>query len=217
MHGEQVSPIAVCLMRWLRLHYKVSHQLCARRKKVSVEEQRAQIYDRFSRGGKLHTWSMSIYEPLELMKLYKSIIPAQYTLTQWWCQDFDARWDQDLLSASEIPMEMVLEGLYKSNLQDYVQLQTVLAMGELENIRNTGQTSCSSLKTTVGDMLIRQWRQETSEPEKGDSCSFLHKLASGNRCGEERDERTIVFSCTYSEGTDWRKIHSVQRFSQRKV
>ena len=33
-------------------------------------------------------------------------------------QDFDVRWDQAPLSASEIPTEMVLEGLYKSKLQE---------------------------------------------------------------------------------------------------
>ena len=43
-------------------------------------------------------------------------------------QDFDTRWDQALLSASETPAEMGLEGLYKSELQDSVQPQTVLAM-----------------------------------------------------------------------------------------
>ena len=37
-------------------------------------------------------------------------------------QDFDVRWDQALLSASETPTEMLLEGLYKSKLQDSVQL-----------------------------------------------------------------------------------------------
>ena len=29
-------------------------------------------------------------------------------------QDFDTRWDQALLTASEVPTEIVLEGLYKS-------------------------------------------------------------------------------------------------------
>ena len=46
-----------------------------------------------------------------------------------WCddvQDFDARLDQALLSAIETPSEMVLEGLYKSKLQDSVQLQSVV-------------------------------------------------------------------------------------------
>ena len=41
-------------------------------------------------------------------------------------KDFDARWDQALLSTSETPTEIVLKGLYKSNFQDSVQRQTVL-------------------------------------------------------------------------------------------
>ena len=41
---------------------------------------------------------------------------------------FDVRWDQALLSASEMPSDVILEGLYKSKLQDPVQLQTVLAL-----------------------------------------------------------------------------------------
>ena len=32
-------------------------------------------------------------------------------------QEFDTRWDQALLAASELPTEMVLEGLFKSKLQ----------------------------------------------------------------------------------------------------
>ena len=39
-------------------------------------------------------------------------------------QDFDTRWDQALLSASEIPTEMILEGLYNSKLQHSVQRRT---------------------------------------------------------------------------------------------
>ena len=64
-------------------------------------------------------------------------------------QDFDVRWDQALLSASEIPTEMVLEGMYKSKLQDSVQLQTVLGLYDQETVRNNGQTSCLRLKTSV--------------------------------------------------------------------
>ena len=64
-------------------------------------------------------------------------------------QDFDTRRDQALLAASEIPTEMVLEGLYQSKLQDSVQLQTALALYEQENIRNNEQSSYSRLKTSA--------------------------------------------------------------------
>ena len=43
-------------------------------------------------------------------------------------QDFDVRWDEALLSASDMLSDVILEGLYKSKLQDSVQLQTVLAL-----------------------------------------------------------------------------------------
>ena len=62
-------------------------------------------------------------------------------------QDFDTRCDQAPLAASEIPTEMVLEGLYKSKFQDSVELQTVLAMHEQQNVRNIEPPSCSRLKT----------------------------------------------------------------------
>ena len=63
-------------------------------------------------------------------------------------QDFEKRWDQALQAAGEIPTEMVLEGQYRSKLQDSVQLQTVLALCEQDNIRNNEQPSCSRLKTS---------------------------------------------------------------------
>ena len=44
---------------------------------------------------------------------------------------------------------MVLEGLYKSKLQDSVQLQTELALYEQENVRNNEKPSYSRLKTSA--------------------------------------------------------------------
>ena len=70
-------------------------------------------------------------------------------------QDFDTRWDQALSAAIEIPTEMVLEGFFRSNLQDSVQLQNVLAFYEQEivskqrtakllQIEDNGKTSYGS-------------------------------------------------------------------------
>ena len=56
-------------------------------------------------------------------------------------QDFDVRWDEALLSASEIPTDVILEGLYKSKLQDSFLLHTVLALYDQETVRNNGQPS----------------------------------------------------------------------------
>ena len=47
-------------------------------------------------------------------------------------QDFDTKWDQALLAASEIPEENVLGSVYEMRIRESVQLQTVLAMCEQE-------------------------------------------------------------------------------------
>ena len=73
-------------------------------------------------------------------------------------QDFDTRWDQALLSASEIPKENVLESLYKFDIRDSVQLQTVLAMYDQAIDRDRAMPSYQRLKTVVGryiDQVIR--------------------------------------------------------------
>ena len=43
-------------------------------------------------------------------------------------------------TSSDMPSEVILDGLYKSNLEDSVQLQTVLALYDQQTVRNNGQT-----------------------------------------------------------------------------
>ena len=57
--------------------------------------------------------------------------------------------DQALLSASDMPSDVILEGLYKSELQDSVQLQTVLALNDQGTVRNHVQTHYLRLITSV--------------------------------------------------------------------
>ena len=54
-------------------------------------------------------------------------------------QDFGVRWGQAL--ASEIPTDVILERLYKSKLQNSVQLQTVMALYDQEVARNNGRNT----------------------------------------------------------------------------
>ena len=48
-------------------------------------------------------------------------------------QDFDRRWEQALLSASDPSSDKILEGLYKSKLQDSFHLQTIMALLQSRN------------------------------------------------------------------------------------
>ena len=95
-------------------------------KRVSVEELRAQKDDRFLRGRQIahmiceHFRSTAAYEAVQGLSDLSKI-----RLQNDDVQDFDTRWDQALLAASDIPTAMVLEGFHKSKLQDSAQLQTI--------------------------------------------------------------------------------------------
>ena len=108
-------------------------------KRVSVEEERAQKYDRFLQGRPFahmiceHFRATAACEAVQgLSDLFNIRLQNDDVL------DFDTRWDQPLS-----------EGLYKSKLQDSVQLQTGLATYEQENVRNTEPPNYSRLKTLV--------------------------------------------------------------------
>ena len=85
------------------------------RKRVSVEEQRAQKHDRFSRGRQIacmifeHSRATGAFEAVKGLSNLFSI-----SLQNDDVQDVDARWDQALLTVNEIPSDVILEGLYKS-------------------------------------------------------------------------------------------------------
>ena len=108
-------------------------------------------------------------------------------------QDFDTRWDQSLLASSEIPTEMVLEGLYKSKKQDSVQLNIVLALCEQENIRNNEQPNYSRLKTSVrhhiGPTLrSRNFRAWNEIVERG----TVTKIRKGRKASVEREVEKML-------------------------
>ena len=87
---------------------KASRQACALLK-------RAQKYDRFLRGKQigymLNEHLSEIYEAVQGLSVFNTRLQNDDV------QDFDVRWDQTLLSASETPTEMVLEGFFKSKLR----------------------------------------------------------------------------------------------------
>ena len=96
--------VATALERLLNTHVHF-------RKRVCVEEQRAQKYDRFLRGRQI---SYMIYEHFRATGAFEAVQGLSDVFNmrlQNDVQDCDARWDQAQKSASEIPTEMILEGL----------------------------------------------------------------------------------------------------------
>ena len=173
------------------------------RKRASVEEQLDQTYDRFLRVRQVaymiheHFRATGVYEAVQGLSDLFNIHMQNDDV-----QDFDVRWDQALLSASEIPTEMILERLYKSKyLQDSVQLQTVLALYDQETVRNEGQPSKSRLKTSVSlridhTMRTRNFRVRNEWPrvkkERKPTLIWRWDALSGKQMDKVRKETHAV-------------------------
>ena len=86
-------------------------------RKKSVDEQRAQKYDRFLRGRQI---AYTIYEHFRATGACEAVQGLSdlfnIRLQNDEVQDFDVRWNQALLAAGDIHTDMILEGLYKSKI-----------------------------------------------------------------------------------------------------
>ena len=84
------------------------------KKKVSLEEHKAQKEDRFLRKRQI---AFMIYDFLRVTVAHDTVLDNadlfSVTLHDDNIQEFDARWDGILLSMTKIPPDDVLESLYK--------------------------------------------------------------------------------------------------------
>ena len=120
------------------------------RKRVSVEEQRAQKHDRFLRGRQIAYMILEYFRATGANEAVQGLSDLfAKSLQKDEIQDFDVRCDHALLSVSEVPSGMILEGLCKSKLQNSAQLQSVLALYDQEPARIEGKPNISQLKTAV--------------------------------------------------------------------
>ena len=121
------------------------------KKKVSLEEQKAQKKDRFLRGRPI---AYMIYDCFRVTGAHDTVLDhadlfsitlhddnIQEFDTGWDevllsrnddVQEFDTRWDEILLSMSKIPPDDILESLYKLRIRESDQLKTVSELYDLE-------------------------------------------------------------------------------------
>ena len=174
-------------------------QIHFRKKRVSVEEQLAQKHDRFLRGRHI---AYMIYEYFRGNGAHEAVQGLSDLFTSSLqnddVQEFDVRWDHALLlSVSEMPSDMILEGLHKSKLQYSAQLRTVMALCDQEGARNNGTPNYEQLKTAVKlhtDQMMRnrKFRAPSDVVERG----LVTKSEEGKKAFVER--KVGVFSV---EGT----------------
>ena len=96
------------------------------KRKISLEEQKAQKEDSFLRGRQI---AYLIYEQFRVTGTDDSV--ENYTdlftiaLRNDDIQEFDSKWDGILLSMTKIPHDDILEGLYKLRIRESEKLRTV--------------------------------------------------------------------------------------------
>ena len=175
------------------------------KKKVSLEEQKAQKEDRFLRGRQI---AFTIYDYFRVTGAHDTVLDYAHlftvTLLDDNIQELDTSWDEVLLSMSLIPSDDVLESLYKLRIRESVQLNTVLELYDLEIHQKISMPNYEKLKTMVKrsiDQKLRlrnfdarhgrnetgavvknrkgtidvDQRKEKGQCSKGDKCSFWHE------------------------------------------
>ena len=103
------------------------------KKKVSLEEQKAQKEGRFLRGRQI---AHMIYDYFRVTGAHDTVLDHvdlfSIGLRNDDVQDFETRWYQIVLSMTKIPSDDVLERPYKLRIRESDQLKTVLELYDME-------------------------------------------------------------------------------------
>ena len=120
------------------------------KRKISLEEQKAQKEDRFLRGRQI---AYLIYEYFRVTGANDSIenYAGLFTiaLRNDDTQESDLKWDGILLSMTKIPSDDILECLYKLRIRESEKLKTVLELYDLEIHQKQAGPDYQRLKTMV--------------------------------------------------------------------
>ena len=126
------------------------------KRRVSLEEQKAQKQDRFLRGIQI---AYLIYEYFRVTGANDSVDKYAdlftFVLRNDDIQEFDSKWDGILLSLTKVPPDDILEGLYKLRKRESEKFKTVLELYDLETHQKKLGPDDHRLKT-MGKRSIEQ-------------------------------------------------------------
>ena len=152
------------------------------KKKISLEEQKAQKEDRFLRGRQI---AYLIYEQFRVTGTDDSV--ENYTdlftiaLRNDDIQEFDSKWDGILLSMTKIPHDDILEGLYKLRIRESEKLKTVLELCDLETHQKKLGPDYHRLKIMVKRSIEQEIRNKNFGNRIGNFEKERRVQESGNR------------------------------------
>ena len=162
------------------------------KRKISLEEQKAQKEDRFLRGRQI---AYLIYEQFRVTGTHDCV--ENYVdlftivLRNDDIQEFDFKWDGILLSMTKIPPDEILEGLYKLRIRESDKLKTVLELYDLETNQKKLGPDYHRLKT----MVKRRIEQEIRNKNFGSRNGNFEKNAVVKNQGTKQRVQRILGDC----------------------
>ena len=130
------------------------------KRRVSLEEQKAQKEDRFLRGRQI---AYLIYDQFRVTGTHDSVELCDLftiVLRNDDIQEFDSKWDGILLSMTKIPHDDILEGLYKLRIRESDKFKTVLELYDLEIHQKKLGPDYHRLKTMVKRSIEQEIRNK---------------------------------------------------------
>ena len=139
------------------------------KRRISLEEQKAQKHDRFLRGRQI---AYLIYDQFRVtgandsVENYADLFTV--SLRNDDIQEFDSKWDGILLSMTKkIPPGDILEGLYKLKIRESEKLKTVLELYNMEIHKKKIGPDYHRLKTMVRRSIEQNLRIKNFEARNG--------------------------------------------------
>ena len=159
------------------------------KKKISLEEQKAQKVDRFLRGRQvayLIHGHFQVTGANDSVENYADLFTI--TLRNDDIQEFDSKWDDILLSMTKIPSDDIFEGLYKLRIRESGKLKTVLELYNMEIHQKKAGSDYHTLKTMVKRSIEQDLRIKNFEARNG---NYERNAVVKNQVTKQRGHRTL--------------------------
>ena len=138
------------------------------KKKVSLEDQKAQKEDQFLLGRQI---AFMIYEYFRVAGVHDTVLDYaglfSVTLRDDNVQELDTRWDEVLLSMSKIPSDDVLESVYKLRTRESAQLKTLSEIYDMQIHQKISMPNYQTLKTMVKRSIDQKLRSRNFDVRHG--------------------------------------------------
>ena len=138
------------------------------KRRVSLEEQKAQEQDRFLRGRQMAYLICEYFRVTganDSVENYADLFTINLRNDD--IQEFDSKWDGILLSMTKIPPGDILEGLYKLRIRESEKLKTALELYNMENYQKKLGLDYHRLKTMVKRSIEQDIRNKNFGARNG--------------------------------------------------